>query len=101
MNNIDMVRNRLMSSQPVKAKQVDPKAEKDLKEACEGFEAVFTKKLLESMRQTLPGNGLFPKSNTIEIFESMLDQDMAEKSSRAPNSLGIKDYLFDQLKASI
>ncbi|WDP89784.1 MAG: rod-binding protein [Desulfobacter sp.] len=101
INDFNVVKSRLAAAQTAQVKQADPKSEEELKAACEGFEAIFTKKLLESMRDTLPGNGLFPKSNSLEIFESMLDQNLAENSSRGRSSMGIKDYLFDQLKASL
>lgn len=85
----------------IKKKAADPEKEKELKEACAGFEAIFMKKMMESMRNTLPGNALFPQSNSMDIFESMYDQHLAEKLSHAPESTGLKEFLYEQLKKSL
>jgi len=75
--------------------------EKELKEAVQGFEAIFMQSLLKSMRQTLPGDALFEKSHAMGIFESMHDQYLAEELSKSPNAAGIGKFLYDELKDTI
>jgi len=99
---MDVIRNQMLTTKMKQIKrQADPEKEKALKDACEGFEAIFTKKMIESMRQTLPGDSLFPKSNSIEIFESMYDQHLAEDMADSPSGSGLKEYLYNQLKATL
>ena len=83
------------------SKKLDPKEEKELMEACQGFEAIFTKTLMDSMRDTLPGDALFEKSNGQKIFESLHDQYLAEQLSKGRHTSGLKEFLFDQLKKSL
>ncbi|MDD9303618.1 MAG: rod-binding protein [Desulfobacter sp.] len=84
---VNSIQNQMLASQLAQIKPVDPEKEKELKEACEGFEAIFTQKILQSMRQTLPGDALFPKSNSIEVFESMYDQHLTDQLSHASRIL--------------
>ena len=81
--------------------QAAPQKDEALKEACEGFEAMFTRKMLESMRQTLPGDGLFAKSNATDILQSMQDQNLAEDLAAAPTGTGLKEFLYNQLKDTL
>lgn len=76
-------------------------SEAALMDACEGFEAIFMKKMVESMRDTLPGDALFSESNTMDIFQSMHDQYLTDKLSQAPEGSGIKEFLYRQLKKSL
>ncbi len=74
------------------------KQEKDekLMEACEGFEALFLQKILESMRDTLPGNALFEESHGMQMYKSMYDQYLAEDLSKS-HKLGVSDFLYKEL----
>lgn len=103
MEPIDLIHQHLAAPglDQIKKKAADPEKEKELKEACAGFEAIFMKKMVESMRSTLPGNALFPQSNTMEIFQSMYDQSLADKLSHTPQSTGLKEFLYQQLKKSL
>lgn len=77
--------------------------EKDLKEACAGFEAILLHSMIKSMRESLPGDALFSESHGMNIYKSMYDQYLAEELSRSNHgqSLGLKEFLYDQLKNSI
>ena len=77
------------------------KREKDLKAACEGFEAIFLNSMMKSMRDTLPGDSLFPESNASDIFESLHDQYMTEELSQGKESIGLKEFLYEQLRDRI
>ncbi len=73
----------------------------ELKEACVGFEAILMYKMIKSMRKSLPGNALFPESNEMNIYQSMYDQHLSDELSRSKTSLGIKEFLYNQLKDSL
>ena len=77
------------------------KREKDLKAACGGFEAIFLNSMMKSMRDTLPGDSLFPESNASDIFESLHDQYMTEELSQGKQALGLKEFLYNQLKSRV
>lgn len=85
----------------VKRKALDPEKDKALKDACAGFEAIFLKEMIQSMRKTLPGDALFKESNATNIYKSMQDQNLAENLSKSRESLGIRDFLYRQLKKSL
>jgi len=85
----------------IKGKVTDPKKDKALKDACAGFEAIFIKEMIQSMRRTLPGDALFKESNATNIYRSMQDQNLAENLSKTQESIGIKDFLYQQLRDSL
>jgi len=75
--------------------------EKELEEACAGFEAIFLNTMIKSMRKSLPGNGVLNESHGMGIYKSMYDQHLAEELSKSKTSIGIKEFLYQQLKESI
>ncbi|MFA5905115.1 MAG: rod-binding protein [Desulfobacula sp.] len=75
--------------------------EKELKKACEGFEAIIVNTMLKSMRESLPGDALFGESNGSNIYKSMYDQYLAEEVSKKNQSIGLKEFLYKQLKDSL
>lgn len=75
--------------------------EKELKKACEGFEAIILNTILKSMRESLPGDALFGESNSTNIYKSMYDQYLAEELAGKNQSIGLKEFLFKQLKDSL
>jgi murein DD-endopeptidase MepM/ murein hydrolase activator NlpD len=77
-------------------KTLDQK-DRELKKACREFESIFTYQLLKSMRKTVDKCDLFHGGQGEEIYESLLDQELAKKmAGRGSNSLA--DFLFQQLK---
>ena len=85
----------------IKQQAKDPGKDQALKEACAGFEAIFMDKLLQSMRNTLPGNALFNESNALDIFQSMHDRHLSEQLSQSHGGMGIKAFLYNELKKSL
>ena len=53
--------------------------EKQLREACEGFEAVFLQKIWEQMRQGIPKSGLM-ESRDQEMYQSLFDVELSKKN---------------------
>ncbi|ACN16756.1 FlgJ [Desulforapulum autotrophicum HRM2] len=78
-----------------RAKANDPtnKDQKELTKACQGFEAIFFSTMVKSMRQTLPGDALFGKSQGVEIFESMYDQALVDRLAGSGRGVGIAEML--------
>ena len=80
-------------SDPHKREQRD----KDLKKACRDFESIFTYQLLKTMRQTVEKCELFHGGQGEEIYESLLDMELAKRmAGSGPGSL--TDLLYRQLK---
>ncbi|WZL73632.1 rod-binding protein [Clostridiaceae bacterium 35-E11] len=73
---------------------------KKLQEACKQFEAVFLSMLMKDMRSTVQDGGLMPKSNAREIFESMLDEKIAQEATKGPG-IGLAQQMYKQLSRNI
>lgn len=68
-----------------------------IRKACNEFEAIFTNEILKSMRRTVEKSDLFHGGQAEEIYESMLDQELAKSmAGRGGNSLG--ELMYRQLK---
>jgi flagellar protein FlgJ len=67
-----------------------------LRKSCQDFEAVMLKTMLKSMRATVPDDGLLEKDNSREIFDDLLDQEVATQIART-EGMGIGEMLFRQL----
>ena len=79
-----------------KHKEADVEAQK-LREACEGFEAMFLSMMYKQMRATVPEGGLSgKKSNALEIFEDMRDTEMMNAAAKS-GGIGIADMMYKQL----
>ena len=71
--------------------------ESGLKAASEEFEAIFINMLLQQFRNSIPEDGLIPKSNSLKMYEELLDQQTSTNLSQNGN-LGMADMIFTQLK---
>ena len=70
---------------------------KKLREACEGFEAMFLSMMYKQMRATVPEDSLLgKKSNALEIFEDMRDTELMNSVAKA-GGIGIADMMYQQL----
>lgn len=67
-----------------------------LLKAAQGFEAIFVRQLMKTMRTSLPGEGIFGKGSAGEIYGDMMDNAVAEVISKR-GSLGIADVIYRQL----
>ena len=73
--------------------------DKELKKACQGFEGIFLKYMLKSMRSSLPGEPLFESDNHgMDIYKSMHDEYLAEELSRRGQGTGLGEYLYNELR---
>jgi len=81
----------------------DQKSLKDrasLKKACQDFEAIFIQSVFKSMRKTVPEGGLFEKDHATEMYQDMIDQEIATQISRR-QSLGLADQMYRQMEKLI
>lgn len=85
---IDAMRREMNGGAPK-----DKKAK--LREACEGFEAVFIQKMWEQMRATVPEQG-FLHSKDEKIWQGMYDQELSKKMAGA-GGIGLADMMMAQL----
>lgn len=70
--------------------------DKKLREACEGFEAMFLNMMYREMRNTVPENTLFGNSNADKIWHDMLDTEMVNNMAAA-GGVGLADVIYKQL----
>ncbi|MBN1849908.1 MAG: peptidoglycan DD-metalloendopeptidase family protein [Deltaproteobacteria bacterium] len=71
--------------------------DQDLKKACKDFESIFSYELLKTMRRTIEKSDLFHGGQGEEIYESLLDQELAQKmAGQGKNS--IAELLYQQLR---
>ena len=74
--------------------RAQPKLDK-LRKATQDMEAVFLKDLLSAMRRTVPENETESGFGS-EIYKDMLDQALAEASSKS-GSMGIAKLVFERM----
>lgn len=100
---IDLINQHLAGADigKIKKQALDARREKELKDACAGFEAIFLNTMIKSMRESLPGDAVFKESHGMGIYKSMYDQHLAEKLSKSKSSIGVKEFLYQQLKESL
>lgn len=76
--------------------------EEQLMDACIEFESYFLKMMLSSMRNTIDTEDSFiPQSNGEKIFQSMLDEEYADKAAKSGNGIGLAKVLYKQLSANL
>jgi flagellar protein FlgJ len=75
-------------------KKDDPEA---LRRISQQFEAIFIQQLFKGMRATVPAGGLRENDRGIEIFQDLMDQQVAGDMARK-QGIGIAEALFRQLQ---
>jgi len=88
---MDGLKGRLAGAGADKAKQ--------LRKACENFEAVFISKLWKEMKSTVPKEG-YLHSKQEDMYMSMFDREFAEKMSQA-GGIGLADMIYEQLSEKL
>ncbi len=74
--------------------------DKQLKEACKGFESMFLSLMYKEMRNTVPKDPLFGESNAMSIFKDFQDTEMM-KNVAASGGIGLADMLYKQLSPQV
>lgn len=72
------------------------KDEKELKKACQEFEAVIINMLYKQMKATVVKSDLIEEDPGTEIFESMRDEQLMEQASKT-GTFGLAESLYRQL----
>lgn len=100
MPNAPEMINSLHFSKGVQAKTKAVKTEKaeQLKNACSEFESLFVNYMMQQMRQTVPENGLFSKSQAEKIYTGMMDGEIARSVSQG-RGLGLAKIMYAQMSA--
>ncbi|MHB1400172.1 MAG: rod-binding protein [Trichloromonadaceae bacterium] len=79
------------------AKGNDPEA---LRKVCQQFEAILTQSLFKGMRATVPAGGLIERGMGTEIFEELMDVELAQSAAQG-QGLGIGEALYRQLQGDL
>lgn len=74
--------------------------ERKLREATQEFEALFISMMLSQMRNTVMKSELFGESREEEVWNSMMDQELAKTWARS-DGVGLANLLFQQLKSQL
>lgn len=67
-----------------------------LQEAAEQFEALFLYQLLSEMRRTVPDTDLLGNRRAEKLFQSLLDQELADNSVQT-QSIGLAKLIYEQM----
>ena len=71
-----------------------------LKEAADGFEELFTHKLMQVMRSSTPKSGILSGGRGEEIFQDMLDENYSKIITKS-GALGLSKVIYDNAKESL
>ena len=67
-----------------------------LKKLAADFESVFAQQLLKVMRDTVPESKFFD-SHAMDMFNEMMDEEMAKEISTSKGGIGLADSIFREL----
>lgn len=85
---------------PLIDKAAAAKQDKELREACRGFEAMFLSMMYKQMRATVPEDSLFGESNAQKIFEDMRDSELMKQAAES-GGVGLADMMYRQLSPQV
>ena len=68
-----------------------------IRERCRDFEAIYLQSMFKAMRKTVPDGGLFEKNNAEEIYQDMLDTELAAQTARH-QSFGLAEKMYEQIE---
>jgi peptidoglycan hydrolase FlgJ len=88
------------SSPKIAGKEKTEKDLKSLRESCREFEAIFVQQMYQAMRKNIPNDGLLPRDNAIQIYQDMLDTQMARETAKG-KGIGLGEKMYDQMKGII
>ncbi len=70
--------------------------EKELKEACQNFEALFLNMMFKSMRNTVQKSDIIDNSYATGVYEDMMYEKYSEEAAKG-GGIGLADMLYKQL----
>jgi flagellar protein FlgJ len=71
-----------------------------LRKSCQDFEAIMLKTMLKEMRSTVPKDGLLDEGSDREMFQDLMDQEVAMQMSRS-QGIGLAESLYRQLSKNL
>lgn len=75
--------------------------DKDLKSAVADFESIFIYYMLQTLRKTVPKDGLFSqKTSSMDTYNMILDQKFAEDMATKGEGIGLQKMLLYQFDKS-
>lgn len=86
----------LMTSKADELSKRKSTSQEALQDAAEQFEAIFLYQLMEQMRRTVPETDLLGDRRAENIFQSMLDQEMAGTFAQN-QSVGLAKMIYEQM----
>jgi flagellar protein FlgJ len=92
--------NVLLAAAKTSETQPLPKDRKALKKSCQDFEAIFIQSMFKAMRKTVPEGELFKENNASEMYQDMLDQEIATKISQK-QSIGLAEQMYRQMEKKL
>jgi flagellar protein FlgJ len=95
----DLIRFKMQMDDLKHRLGLGPNREKELKDACVKFEAVFINQMWNEMRKTVPKEG-YLHSKMEDQYLSMFDQQFSEQMAE-DGGIGLADILMDQLKNQV
>ena len=82
----------------VSGKESGQKDPGKLEKACNDFEALFVKYMMQQMRETVPADGLLGQSQAEKIYTGLLDDEVAKSVSHG-RGLGLAKAMYEQMAA--
>lgn len=79
---------------------MDKKDDKELKNVCQQFESIMLGMVYKQMKATIPKSDFLKDDSSVEIFQSMLDDELVETASKR-GSLGLADTMYKQLSRQL
>ncbi len=70
---------------------------RSLRRSCQDFEAIFIQQVFKAMRKNIPDSGLFERDTAHEIYQDMMDAEVAEEIARQ-QSLGLAEQMYRQME---
>ncbi|TKB10268.1 rod-binding protein [Desulforhopalus sp. IMCC35007] len=71
-----------------------------LKESSREMETMFVMEMYKAMRKAVPEGGLFEKSNATEMFQEMLDLELAKETTKG-EGVGLASAMYEQMASYI
>jgi flagellar protein FlgJ len=68
-----------------------------LKQLCQDFESIFINSLFQEMRKSIPDEGYLEHDIGMDIFQEMMDMEVAVEMSRR-GGIGLGKLLYEQLQ---
>ena len=61
---------------------------------------MFIQSMFKAMRKTVPDSGLFEKDTSTQMYQDMLDQEIATKISQK-QSIGLAEQMYRQMEQKL